>query len=109
MTAAGAWLANRLGRVREPGDRRRLICREKSCRQDMRDDIPVALRSSSLGKATATHSAPTGPAAARTERYHGPPCARSTVVRNRLGELAPAFTDRRIDGADQALHAWLVT
>jgi hypothetical protein len=39
MTAAGAWLANRLGRVQEPGDRHRLICREKSCRQDMRDNI----------------------------------------------------------------------
>ena len=34
--------------------------------------------------------------------------ARSMVVRNRLGELAPALTDRRIDGADQALNARLI-
>jgi hypothetical protein len=43
----------------------------------------------------------------KNERYHGDP-ARSIVVRNRLGELAPALTNRRIDGADQAQHTRLV-
>jgi hypothetical protein len=34
-----ARLANRLGRVQEQEDRHRLICREKSRSQDMRDNI----------------------------------------------------------------------
>ena len=91
-----------------PCDWHRLICREQSCSQDMRDNTRWR-----FGRGTVEGYGDTQRTdqhrGRENERYHGDPSARSIIVRNRLGELAPALTDRRIDGGDQALHARLVT
>jgi hypothetical protein len=91
-----------------PCNRHCLICRKQSCSQDMRYNTGWR-----FGRGTVEGYRDTQRTyehrGRENERYHGNPL-RSVDRRERpLGELAPALTDRRIDGADQALHAPLVT